>query len=268
MSKNSLFQALIGIVLFAAGIAPAASHDLASYKRASDQFIKLAALSQSQHRMPAWSEPDAASVLQVMTDEQRFFDAEKYTLADMNALLETCQMVRRVTLSYYLFDTGADTDTSNKNDADKLMAANQEVVKRNLIKYQDETYSLQTFQQRCFGVYLALVSELATTRASVKLSQTQLEGVAQIRVGVIQAFLTPVQMAVITEVSAANRHKLFAVMSRMAPNYAHTLDLHARAALRNYFQRFHTTLPQEFHVYLDDFEKAMASSSCTGLCLI
>ncbi|WP_267876706.1 hypothetical protein [Massilia genomosp. 1] len=42
MSKNGLFQALIGILLFAAGIAPAAPHDLASYKRASDQFLTSA----------------------------------------------------------------------------------------------------------------------------------------------------------------------------------------------------------------------------------
>ncbi|NHZ65306.1 hypothetical protein [Massilia genomosp. 1] len=228
----------------------------------------MAALSQSQHRMPSWSEPDAASVLQVMTDEQRFFDAEQYTLADFDTLLETCQMVRQAALSYYLFDTGADTDTSNKNDASKIMAAKQEVLSRKLIKYQDETFSLLAFQQRCFGVHLTLLSELTKTRGSVKLSQTQLEGVAQVRLGVVQAFLGAVQMAVFTEVSAANRHKLFASMARMAPNYAQALDLQARGELRNYFRQLHTTLPQEFHIYLDDFEKAMASSSCTGLCLI
>lgn len=264
MSMNFLPQALIGIVLLAAGIGPAVSHELTSYKRASDQFSDLAALTKSQHRMPSWSDPDAASVLKVMTDERRFLGTEKYTLEDMDALFETCEMTRRAALAYYLFDT--DVAPEHRSDASKIMAIKQEVAKRNLIAYQNESFALLAFQQRCFGVSLSLMAERAKTQVSAQLSQQQREGVAQIRLGAVQGFLGAVQMVRLTDISAANRHKLFASMSLTAPHYAQTLDLRTRGEVRDYFQQLHTMLPQEFHVYLDEIGKELASSSCTGMC--
>lgn len=264
MSKNFLPQALIGIVLLAAGIGPAASHDLASYKRASDQFAKLSALSQSQHRMPSWSEPEAASVLKVMTDERRFLDAEKYTPADVNSLLETCEMARRASLAYYLFDAAIAPE--HKGDASKITAVKQEVAKRKLIAYQNEAFALLAFQQHCFGLSLTFMAERAQTQASAQLSQQQRDGVAQIRLGAVQGLLGAVQMARINDISAANRHKLFASMALTASNYAQTLDVRTRGEVRVYFQQLRATLPQEFHVYLDEIGKELASSSCTGMC--
>lgn len=266
MSKKTLCQALACLLPLAAG--PAAPHELASYKLASDQFTELAARAKPQRRMPSRAQPGAAQALAVMSDHRRFFGAQTYSAADLEALMETCNIANRSSVAYLLFDLDAHVDPSMKDEVAKVMAITLQVASGNVIKYQDEMVPLLVFQQHCFGTLLPLLTAFVTGLPPGQMSGTRLAGLAQMRRGVLSSYLGAARTASETVVSAANRHLLFESLAQMSPLYAQALDLPARRQVRDHFQALQATVPVEFQGYVKRIGTAMASPECSGMCLL
>jgi hypothetical protein len=268
MNKNGLRQALIGMVLLAVGGGTAAAHELSSYKLASHQFNELAARAKPQHRMPSRSEPAAASVLAVMSDHQRFFGKAKYTVKDTDAVLDMCDIANRTARAYLVFELAAYVDRSMAGIPGKVEALTRQVVTGNINKYQNEMIPLLVFQQHCTGAVLPLLSAYTAALPRRRMTKEQLEGLAQVRRGVVKLYLGSSQTALETGLSATNRHMLFDSLTQMSPLFSQVLDLPARREVRDYFRGFQATAPKEFQPYVKQINQTLESPACTGMCLL
>lgn len=263
---TTLRNTLAILLALASAIAlPAHADQFADYAVANKRFEQMVARSAAKHAMPRMTEPETAKVLAILTDSGRFLEARPMTNKDMGRLMDMCMNVSKTAMAYAMFDVDKRINKSMTNSAE-VAKAQAQLASSNAVTFQEEIIPLIVFQHRCLGKAVPLITAFATALKPHEMNSERLKGLVQIRHGVLTSFIGVASTATETGISLANRRKVFAMMTDVAPLYAQVLDLASRKQAYDYFNSLSSTVPPELAAQYRQITADLKTSGCTGLC--
>lgn len=259
------FRHLLAAVLFLAHAA-AVAHEFSVHADASAQLSQLISAAEKLHRMPRVTDPAVAKLIATMSDHNRFIEAAPFSAADMGQLMDMCQAVNRANIAYLLFDLSSHVDKSMQNDPAKVAALTQKIMIKNVLMFQDETASLGAFSQRCVSKQIPLIVEFFKTLKKEKITSERLAGLAQVRLGIYEAYVGAAMAATAPELKIENRKKMIDAMAEVSPAYADVLAPAERKRIRDYVLSLRENIPRELAGQLQKMIDAMSITRCVDLC--
>jgi hypothetical protein len=121
----------------------------AGYLRASQEFQELVAQAAKEGRMPRLVDRNAADLILVLSDSNRYLDETTYEVKDLLQLGDVCGKANAAVMSYVLFDHGNAID--RKADPTRKALQVAQLMERNVVRFQDELQHLQPFLVRCLA---------------------------------------------------------------------------------------------------------------------
>jgi hypothetical protein len=257
-------KALLFLWLFIGTIAIAAPQDIDQYLEASAKFEALVSESAKQRKMPRLKEKQAADVIFVLSDIQRFLNSYTYQIKDVDLLMDICGKANAAVMSYALFNLEANLD---KRDDPQLIALKvQKLMERNIQTFQDELARLQPFQIQCMATGIPLISEFVESLKPEEMTDVRRDGLKKWRYGVFGMYVGWLQSINNPQLSKSYRLIILQSLADTASAFAPSLQLPVRKQILDFAKSVQSVSSNDFHLPLAKIIQAMSDMSCEGLC--
>lgn len=221
-----------------------------------DQAVRLARLRTAEF----------ASLIRVVSDEERLLGSEPVPLADLGRAFDTCNQTQRVAATMLLFDDdrpGKDIAVTDYEDPAVLA-----VFDRNTVVFQEELSVLQPFLFRCMAWLLPSVSEVAASVAPQDWTAEGREGMRMIRRGVVMMYTAPIPVLAAETLGDGYKRAILDSLVEHADVYAAASRLVDRKQVVDDLRRQRGRVPADYVAGIDRLIAAFSSTACTGLCAI
>lgn len=258
---RSVFAAFLFLAAGAAG----AATPFPDYTAAVQQFEALSAKTADEHRMPRLSDPGAREILGTLADHTRFLDAYNFGSADLSQLMNMCNQANKVVVSYMLFDLASHVDKT-MTDPQKVAPIVMQLGSRNMIEYQSEMTPVMAFNQRCMARQIPLTVDFVRTLRPEDLTEIRLQGLQQLRNGLLNTYLGMAHGISETPISLENRRIMFSTLAEVTPVLAQALDLARRKAALNYWVSQAANMPPGVETEYKQIVDALGATTCDDFC--
>lgn len=242
----------------------AGAHEVDAYLAAGKEFEKITAEKTAQGRMPRLEDKGVATLLSTLSDNKRFLNPASYQQRDLLTLMDMCKKTNTISMSYALFDM-----KSHVKDGDDQAVIVQQVTKlmgMNILSYQNELEQLHPFLIRCFAITVPLLSEFAATLKPEEFTKVRLEGLQQVRNGVLSIYYGHLQAINFPELGKSFKAKSVQALAEAAIPFATIIQPAARQQIVELATATQKSTSGEIARNLRKIIDAMSTTECTGLC--
>ena len=256
MSKPLISALFLSLCFCASAIPANAGVSTANRQEQASAFAALDARAretlQSGH-LPRWSDPEDAPLLARLLNQEKTLGTGPYTAADVPLLLEISDTNVLAFKSYLMFTPkpGTVPDTA-----------------ANTALYQDEVSRLAAYQIAATGALAEAIDDFVAKLPKAEMSQVRLDGLRQMRLGLLQQVNGVTLMVRSPGLKPENRGLL---LNALAENAARIASAATPADRTSMVALTDTLLPD---LSGDDKSKALAvkqafaQTTCEGLCKI
>ncbi len=251
------------LVLISSAATAAESFAVRPYREANARFLELLAAGEGGVAKDLRT-PEFARLVTLMSDEQRFLRAKQFTQADMQDVMDLCDMANRNDMSLLLFGVKSRIDPK-WSDAEKLRKLTP-LIERNSIEFQPELTTLQPFHIRCMGLGMPLLEDFIRALPPDQMTPVRRDGLTKMRNGYTEMMTGMLMNIGDTRLSTSYRAAVAEAMADASPALASVLNLSQRARLLGIVQKTEPTMPREFKTSRERIERALQNPKCSVLC--
>lgn len=221
-----------------------------------DQAVRLARLRTAEF----------ASLIQVVSDEERLLGSEPVPLADLGRAFDTCGAVQGVMAVMLFFDA----DRPGKPDPGRALRdpAVMALLDRNTITFQDELSMLQPFQFRCLAWLLPTLSDFVANQAPQEWTAVRREGLTKVRTGVVVMYTGAIPIVAADSLGHGYKRAVMDALVQHADVYVAVSSLADRTQIIAVLRTQRGKVPAAYVADIDRLIAAFSSTVCTGLCAI
>lgn len=254
---------ILAIALFMGTAAAAEPFDIQPYRDANGRFLAILAAGEGGEAKDLRT-PEFARLVALMSDEQRFLRARKFSQADMPDLMDLCDMANRndMTLLFFNVKSRIDPQWSQEEKVRKLGP----LLQRNAVEFQAELTTLQPFHIRCMGLGMPLLEEFVRGLPPGQMTPVRREGLAKMRNGYTQMLTGMLMNMADAGMSVAYRGAVTEAMADASPALVAVMPLAERARLLEIARQSEPTLPRQFKPAHERVQAALQNRECAALC--
>ncbi len=251
------------LVLFASAATAAESFDLRPYREANARLLELLAAGDGGAAKDLRT-PEFARLVTLMSDEKRFLRAKEFTQADMQDVMDLCDMANRNDMSLLFFGVKSRIDPK-WSEAEKVRELTP-LIEQNSIDFQPELTTLQPFHIRCMGLGMPLLEDFVRALPPDQMTPVRRDGLTKMRNGYAQLLTGMLMNIGDTRLAISYRGAVIEAVAEASPALASVLSLSQRARLLDAVQKSERTMPREFKTPRERIQRALQNSECSVLC--
>jgi hypothetical protein len=160
----------------------------------------------------------------------------------------------------------ADAPPPTATETQAFTARLQALQLRNAARYQDQMTVLSAGGLRCMVKHFPALAAFAAGLPPEQVTITRLNGIRQMRLGSMQSLLGFTTALRDPTTTAANKARLRAYLTEIAPPLAAALTPELRVSLTAQLDSLPPTLDREAQATTDALKAALAITTCEGLC--
>ena len=236
--------------------------DLGDYFSAAKKFEKLIIENKKQNKMPLLQEKGAASLIQTLSDK-RFIKPEKYSVSDLNSLLDVCDKANAFVKTYVYFNA---TQRFMKSKNSNKPLSYQEILDGNVEQFQNELSKLHPFQIYCMATQIPLLEGFVQSLKPEEITPIRIDGLKRARSGMLLVYKGLLQEINNEKLKHAYRLELIKAVSKSSPVFARFLHVSQREKIVNMATGYNETAPSAFKPHLEFLILSMQVKTCENLC--
>lgn len=207
-----------------------------------------------------------ASLIRVVSDEERLLGPEPVPVADLDQAFDTCGQVQSVMTAMMFFD--ADGLRKAIASGDNELPAVRAMLDRNTVEFQDELSVLQPFLFRCMAWLLPSVNEFAASLAPQDWTPERRDGLRMSRRGVVMLYTAPMPILAAESLRDGYKRSILDSLVEHADVYASASSLVDRKLVVAVLRTQRGRVPADYVAGIDRLIAAFSSTACSGLCAI
>lgn len=252
-----MFTAAIALWVAAAP----STKDFEEYARAAQEFEAMVSRVGAVGAMPRITDTRVARLVSTLSDERRFLSSP-FPPDPNDRSFEVCSRSTRAVVAYMMSGTGSLAGVDPGTAARRIQAQ----MAKNTLNYQDELAMLMPFVTRCHGRLAVALAEWVRARNVAGFADVQREGLAQMRLGILQTYLGALISAGDTALKESFRERLLRAAADSASAFSAILTLEGRRSVLQALRSF--PIGRTLTVHAARIEKEMSRTDCQGLCAL
>jgi hypothetical protein len=218
-------------------------------------------------KMPRLEEPDAAELINRLSDQSTFLESPRFDDKNLGDLMEICSAANQVVMSYVLFDvqsnlshedTGASPDEKNRQVRD--------VIRNNVLSFHPELTLLQPFLLRCAALQIPIMNQYVSSQSAEQLTNMRRAGFSRTRSQLYTTYYGFLQMAQHEKAGAVYRKALLDALASTAEAFASAIRPLDRRLIGVELDLLEQSLKALLADNLKAIRVAMTRPTCVGLC--
>ncbi|MGC1443098.1 MAG: hypothetical protein WA888_21030 [Burkholderiaceae bacterium] len=239
----------------------------AHYASAAVEFDSLVKLSKQTGEMPRISSPKAAELIAILSDRQRFLDSTKYTMANLDDLMNLCSTANAVVMSYVLFDVkNLVNQDSQPNKSTETNEGVLKVIKANAVDFHEELTALQPFLLHCVAQQIPLMNQFIENLSPEGLTNIRRSGLTSTRENIFTTYFGFLQMAQGAEPGIRYRSVLLNTLAATAQAFASGFRPLDRRKILDLVDEIGDARTPGARHWGEEIKSAMFKPFCIGLC--
>jgi hypothetical protein len=234
------------------------------YDAAVQTFNQMIAAAQQRGQMPLLSDPKVATVLAIITDQDRLYGTPAFPV---NLVTSTCFPAIKAYMSYATF-----VDRATQQQAQQRGLSRERIltlaVEKNSIIYQDELILLQNFSIRCNAAVEPSVSRLLTSVRPDQLTAIQHQSLVQLRNSAITTITGVLIFVSDKEIKPQHRKSSIATLKQEMPALIKMLTPSDRNILQQRMSQALAATPRAQRAAYDPLFAIVKNAPCTDVCTI
>jgi hypothetical protein len=258
----------VALLLLAPAAAAAAEGGAQEYMAAVQTFEALKAEAAKNHDMPRLSDPRVRETLDVLSNRRRSFGSASFPTDDGPALMDLCSAAVKVTMDYQLFAFQAFVEEKGLRSPDPkaIDAAMQELVARNVVRFQDEMFPLIDFSQHCIAAELPWLTAFMEKLPPEQMTEVRRDGLRKMRASFKEMVIGNIKQLSCEGVREDNRRLAFDAVARDLPVFSAVLPVAERAQLRDAVETLRGSAPEGYQPAIGAMMETLSDARCEGLC--
>lgn len=266
MNRQNYFRTGLLLALSLSAASAQNSNDVAAYREAGSKFASIVAEAERGAGAKRLQTEEVDGLVAVLSDEKRFLKAERYSVSELNGLVDLCGVSNRAAMSLVFFALKKHIDP--KADPQKIAIQLAALVQKNSESFSRHLSYLQPVSIRCVAKVVPPMTELVSSLTPAQFSDVRRAGLQQFRTGVAQLFVGTIQSLGNASNDEAYRLTLAQTLAESAPTLISALPVAVRLQIRSIVsQAGESSLPR-FAEYLQTVYKALDDRRCNELCNI
>lgn len=256
----------VALLLWSTAFGAPSANELAAYKSAGAQLGALIDRAQQEGGIGQLKTPEVKRLVKIMSDEKRMLRAEEYPVSEMGALLETCDVANKASVSLMLFDLKAHLEPGV--GPRQMQAATIELMNANILAFQDELGELQPFLVRCLAKEVSPMTQFVSALKPGELTDVRRQGLARARSALLQIYAGALQAASDSRYREDYRLAVLSAMAETSVHFASVIAPPVRKQLRDAARVAASKATGPIKVHLTGIASSLDNESCEALCKI
>ena len=249
----------------AAQCAPGAN-ELAAYKDAGAQLGVLIASAQDAKDRQQLKTPEVMSLVKTISDEERILGTGSYSLAELDTLMEICEIANKTVMSLALFDLKSHLDPNGTPE--QRQAAVNPLMTRNIVAFQDELKEVQPFLFRCLAKQIPPMTQFIASLKPEDFTDVRRQGLRGARSGLMKVYFGAIQAGTESGIRDDYRIAVLTSLAETAAPFASIVEVPTRRKMQEAVLDAASKATGEQKLYLTRIATAFGDEKCDGLCAI
>jgi hypothetical protein len=262
---NKLIPALILLWSATAQCAPGAD-EVAAYKAAGAKLAVLIASAQDAKDRHQLKTPEVMSLVSTLSDEERMLGTGAYPVAELDTLMEICNVANKTIVSLSFFDLNSQVDA--KGTPEQTQAAIIPLMTRNVVEFQDELKEIQPFLFRCLAKQIPPLTEFIASLKPEEFTEVRRQGLLGARRGLMKVYVGAMQARVEAGLREDYRQAILEALAETAATFASIVEVPTRGKMQEAILDAASRATGQQQLYLRRIATAFGDTKCDGLCAI
>ncbi|MEW6371920.1 MAG: hypothetical protein AB1584_13360 [Pseudomonadota bacterium] len=238
--------------------------DLAAHRDAGTEFALLVAQAEEANDDKGLQTEEVNQLVAILSDEKRLLKAEQYRAKELEGLFDLCGITHRAVMSLALFRMKEHVDP--KAEPQVVVVQVAALIQKNVESFSRQLRHLQPFSIRCAARQVPPMTEFIASLAPAQFTEVRRQGLEQTRAGFAQMFVSVIQSLGDLRCDEAYRLALVQALADSAPAFVSTMPVAVRVQIRSNIGAVEKASPPGFDPFIKQIDKALADSTCDGLC--
>jgi hypothetical protein len=242
------------------------ANELAAYKDAGARLGVLIASAQDARDRQQLKTPEVMSLVRTISDEERILGTGAYSMAELDTLMEICEVANKAVVSLALFDLKSQLDP--KGTPEQTQAAAIPLMTRNIVAFQDELKEIQPFLFRCLARQIPPMTQFIASLKPAEFTDIRRQGLRGARSGLMKVYFGAIRAGTESGIRDDYRNAVLTSLAETADAFASIVEVPARRKMQEAMLEAAAKATGEQKLYLTRIATAFGGEQCDGLCAI